>query len=539
LNLEVHGRSPEAEMKLRENLLARSVVGASLAGLLFCSAVSFAQAPPSAPQPAPNPRGAPIRALGSAWNPKSIAAIKASNAKKDDQFGFIVALSGDGNTMAASSTAEDSAAKGINGNQADHSALNAGAVYVFVRTGGAWVQQAYLKASNAKSGDQFGSSLALSNDGNTLAVGAVGEPSSATGVNGNQADTSMPGAGAVYVFTRAGNAWSQQAYVKASNTGEKSDGDQFGYSVALSGDGNTLATGAISEDSAATGINGNQADNSADSAGAVYVFTRAGGAWSQQAYVKPWNTTNRGNLFGYSVGLSGNGDTLAAGSYDEERGKGAVYVFTRSGGAWSQQIRLMASNAEDGDSLGCSIAISDDGNTVAAGAFDEDSLLRGIQPPTEGSNDAASDVSTGAAYVFVRNGSAWSQQAFVKATNTRLNDQFAWALALSRDGNTLAVGAHLEDSGASGLNGNQEDASAEDSGAAYVYTRSGTTWSPAAYVKASSPRSSAEFGISLALNGDGKVLAVGAFKDSSGGAGVNPAHAVKPAEESGAAYIYY
>jgi hypothetical protein len=349
----------------------------------------------------------------------------------------------------------------------------------------------------------------------------------------------MPGAGAVYVFTRAGGTWVQQAYVKASNTGEKSDGDQFGYSVALSGDGNTLATGAISEDSAATGINGNQADNSADSAGAVYVFARAGGAWSQQAYVKPWNTTNRGNLFGYSVGLSGNGDTLAAGSYDEERGKGAVYIFTRSGGAWSQQIRLMASNAEDGDSLGCSIAISDDGNTVAAGAFDEDSLLRGIQPPNEGSNDSASDVSTGAAYVFVRNGLVWSQQAFIKATNTRLNDQFAWALALSRDGNTLAVGAHLEDSGASGLNGNQEDASAEDAGAAYVYTRSGTTWAPAAYVKASSPRASAEFGISLALNGDGKVLAVGAFKDSGGGTGVNPVHAAKPAEESGAAYIYY
>jgi hypothetical protein len=198
----------------------------------------------------------------------------------------------------------------------------------------------------------------------------------------------------------------------------------------------------------------------------------------------------------------------------------------------------MASNAEDGDSLGCSISISDDGNTMVAGAFDEDSLLRGIQPPTEGSNDAASDVSTGAAYVFVRNGTAWTQQAFVKATNTRLNDQFAWALSLSRDGNTLAVGSHLEDSGASGLNGNQEDATAEDSGAAYIYMRTGTTWAPAAYVKPSTPRASAEFGISLSLNADGKVLAVGAFKDS-GGAGVNPAKAAKAAEESGAAYVYY
>jgi len=526
-------------MKLRKIVLAGSFFTMIFVGLTISCGVSFAQAPAPTPQPALIPRGGPVRVAGSPWNPKSIAYLKASNAKKDDQFGLTVALSADGNTMAVGSAGEDSAAKGVNGNQADQSAVNAGAVYVFVRTGGAWVQQAYLKASNTKAGNQFGSSLAISNDGNTLAVGATGEGSSATGVNGDQTDASMPGAGAVYVFTRAGSTWSQQAYVKASNTGEKSDGDQFGYSLALSGDGNTLATGAISERSAATGINGNQADKSADGAGAVYVFTRSGTTWSQQAYVKPWNTTVRGGLFGYSVGLSGSGDTMAVGAYDEERGKGAAYIFVRKGSEWSQQIRLMASNAEAGDSLGCSIAISDDGNTMVAGAFDEDSLLRGIQPPTEGSNDQASDVSTGAAYVFVRKGTVWTQQAFVKATNTRLNDQFAWALSLSRDGNTLAVGSHLEDSGASGLNGNQEDATSEDSGAAYIYTRTGTTWAPAAYVKPSTPRASAEFGINLALNGDGEVLAVGAFKDSGGGTGVNPGKTAKSATESGAAYVYY
>jgi hypothetical protein len=526
-------------MKLGKNVLAGNFFSLLVAGIAIGCGVSFAQAPSATPQPALIPRGGPVRVAGSPWNPKSIAYLKASNAKKDDQFGLTVAMSGDGNTMAVGSASEDGAAKGVNGKQGDSSTVNAGAVYIFARMGSAWVQEAYLKASNAKAGDQFGSSLAISNDGNTVAVGALGEPSSATGINGDQADKSMPGAGAVYVFTRAGSAWSQQAYIKASNTGEKSDGDQFGYSLALSGDGNTLATGAISERSAATGINGNQADKSADGAGAVYVFTRAGTAWSQQAYVKPWNTTARGNLFGYSVGLSGNGDTMAVGAYDEERGKGAAYIFVRKGAEWSQQIRLMASNAETGDSLGCSIAISDDGNTMVAGAFDEDSLLRGIQPPTEGSNDQASDVSTGAAYVFVRNGAAWTQQAFIKATNTRLNDQFAWALSLSRDGNTLAVGSHLEDSGASGLNGNQEDATAVDSGAAYIYTRTGTSWAPAAYVKPSTSRASAEFGISLSLSSDGKALAVGAFKDSGGGTGVNPAKAAKPAAESGAAYVYY
>jgi hypothetical protein len=526
-------------MNFSRKMIRAFLLSLAIAGFAWYGAPGFGQAQAPPPQPAPSPRGTPIRPAANAWSPKSIAYLKASNAKKDDQFGFTVALSGDGNTMAVGTTAESSAAKGVNGNQSDHSALNAGAVYVFTRSGGNWVQQAYLKASNAKASDQFGASLALSGDGNTLAVGATGESSSATGVNGNQADTSMAGSGAVYVFTRSGAAWSQQAYVKASNTGEKEDGDQFGYSVALSSDGNTLATGAIAEKSAATGINGDQTNKAADGSGAVYVFTRNGGTWAQQAYVKPWNTTVRGALFGYSVGLSGNGDTMAVGTYDEDRGKGAVYIFARKDGKWAQQNRLTASNAEGGDSLGCAISISDDGNTVVAGAFDEDSLLRGIQPPNEGSNDAASDVSTGAAYVFVRNGAAWTQQAFIKATNTRLNDQFAWALSLSRDGNTLAVGAHLEDSGATGLNGDQEDASAEDSGAVYVYARSGTTWTPVAYVKAPNTKASAEFGISLALNADGKVLAVGAFKEGSGGAGINPAKSAKAAPESGAAYVYY
>jgi hypothetical protein len=159
-------------MKLRKKNPAAGRFGLMLAGLALCSAATFAQGP--TPQPAANPRGTPLRAIGSAWNPKSIAYLKASNGKKDDQFGSTVAISGDGHTMAVSSTAEDSAAKGINGNQADHSALNAGAVYIFNRNGDAWVQQAYVKASNAKAAYQFGSSLALSNDGNTLAVGAVG-----------------------------------------------------------------------------------------------------------------------------------------------------------------------------------------------------------------------------------------------------------------------------------------------------------------------------------------------------------------------------
>ncbi len=473
------------------------------------------------------------------WQPKSVAYIKASNTNKDDQFGGAVALSGDGNTLAVGAVNEDGAGKGVNPvTKGKEMVTNSGAVYVYTRTAAGWKQQAYLKASNAGEGYQFGNALSLTNDGNLLAVGSIGEASSAVGINSNQNDSSMPGAGAVYVFARNGGNWSQQAYVKSSNTGGPVVGYQFGYSVSLSSDGSTLAVGQTSDPSNATGINGDQKNTSAPDSGAVFVLGRDGDAWTQQAYVKPWNTTQRGVLFGYSVGLSGNGDTMGVGTYDEDRGRGAVYAFTRKNRNWAQQMRLTASNAEPGDSLGCSLAISDDGNTIVAGAFDEDAILPGIPPPDAGANDAADDTSSGAAYVFVRKDGKWSQQAYVKAFNTRENDQFGWALAISRDGNTFAIGSHLEDSGAKGINGDMKDTTAEDSGAVYVYTRSGDTWSPAAYVKASNTKPAAEFGIAVALNADGKVLAVGATKENSAAKGVNGNQKDVSMVNAGAAYVY-
>jgi hypothetical protein len=166
-------------------------------------------------------------------------------------------------TLAVSALAEDSSATGINGNQADNSAANSGAVYVFTRTATTWAQQAYLKASHTGADDRFGPRVALSANGSTLVVGASAEDSSATGVNGNQADSSAANSGAVYVFTRTATTWAQQAYLKASNAGAD---DQFGRSLALSGDGSTLAVGAPSEDSSASGVNGNQTDNSVSEA---------------------------------------------------------------------------------------------------------------------------------------------------------------------------------------------------------------------------------------------------------------------------------
>jgi hypothetical protein len=142
-------------------------------------------------------------------------------------------------------------------------------VYVFVRTGTTWTQQAYVKASNTGKDDWFGSRLALSGDGNTLAAAAQLEDSSAQGINGKQDDDSAQEAGAVYFFTRTGTTWAQKFYVKGSNTEAF---DELGSSVALSRDGRTMAVGARAEHSAAKGINGNQGDNSAAEAGAGYVF---------------------------------------------------------------------------------------------------------------------------------------------------------------------------------------------------------------------------------------------------------------------------
>ena len=485
--------------------------------------------------------GAPIRQL---------AYLKASNSDAFDHFacggslpghiGNALAVSGDGNTIAVGAPHESSAARGINGNQDDDSLYNSGAVYVYVRRGDAWTQQAYLKASNAGQSDQFGLSLSLSRDGNTLAVAAPWEASAATGVNGNQQDDSIPQAGAVYVFTRAGNTWSQHSYIKASNTGRKGvgddvEGDQFGFSISISGDGNTLAVGAVGEDSNAAGIDGVQTDDSAAGSGAVYVFTKTGNTWAQQAYLKSSNS-EAADLFGYGVGLSDDGNALAVAGYDEDgsgkginppndnsgNGTGAIYAFDRRAGAWRQTGYFKGSRSQRNDALGYAVAISGDGNTIAAGTGEESCLNGGINP-------AGCDVDTfppqlaagsvGAAYVWGRRGDSWVEQAFIKASNPDLEDWFSVRLALSRDGSRLFVGAAMEDSAAKGINGAQDDDSAEDSGAAYLYERSGTTWRQLAYIKASNTEAYDEFGSSVAISGDGRTILAGArMKDEGAGA---------------------
>jgi trimeric autotransporter adhesin len=396
---------------------------------------------------------------GTTWTQQ--AYLKASNTTASDGFGVSVSLSGD--TLAVGADSEDS---GVVGKQDDNAATNAGAVYVFVRSGTTWTQQAYLKASNPGSPDHFGVAVSLS--GNSLAVGAYLEDSASPGINGIQNDETAPDAGAVYVFVRSGVTWAQQAYIKASNP---STTDYFGRTVSLSGD--TLAVGAYEEDSSATGVNGAQNDIVTNS-GAVYVFIRNGVTWVQQAYIKPSNTAVS-DFFGYSVALSG--DTLAVGALLEDSSatgvngnqssndaadSGAVYVFVRNGTLWTQQAYLKPSNTGMGDNFGCSVALS--GDTLAVGACQEDSATTLVNGDA-GDNAA---VSSGAAYVFVRSGATWTQEAYVKASNAGPSDTFGFSVALS--GSTLVVGANLETSGAIGINPDgQTNNGTAAAGAVYLF----------------------------------------------------------------------
>jgi hypothetical protein len=483
-----------------------------------------------------------FRRTGSTWAQE--AYVKASNTGVDDRFGWSLALSADGSTLAVGAYLEESNATGVDGNQANNSAPRSGAVYVFRRTGSTWVQEAYVKASNTGTSDNFGYSVALSSDGSTLAVGANQEGSNATGINGNQADNSSLASGAVYVFLRTGSTWTQEAYVKASNTGTN---DQFGFSVALSSDGSTLAVGAYREASNATGVNGNQADNSASQSGAVYVFRRTGSTWAQEAYVKASNTGGS-DQFGSSVALSSDGSTLAVGARGEASSatgvdgnqadnsadnSGAVYVSDAFRGPSLEQY-LKASNTGGNDNFGVSVALSSDGSTLAVGAYREASNATGV----DGNQADNSGRENGAVYVFRRTGSTWAQEAYIKASNSGTFDQFGWSLALSSDGSTLAVGASGEDSNATGVDGNQADNSASNSGAVYVFRHTGSTWAQEAYIKASNSGAFDLFGWSLALSSDSSTLAVGAYGEASNATGVDGNQVDNSSLNSGAVYVF-
>jgi len=404
--------------------------------------------------------------------------IKASNTNTNDQFGSAISLSTDGNILAVGALDEDSNVTGVNGDQTNNTTSNAGAVYIFTRSGTVWTQEAYIKASNTDEDDVFGLAVSLSADGNILAVGAEGEDSNATGINGNQTNNAASNAGAVYIFTRNGIVWTQEAYIKASNTSTAGLLGLFGDTVSLSAGGSTLAVGARAENSNATGINGDQAGGVAFSSGAVYIFTRSNTIWTQEAYIKASNA-EAGDFFGNVISLSQDGNTLAVGALGEDsnatgvngdssnnglNASGAVYIFSRSGTVWTEEAYLKSFESDANDFFGEFLSLSAGGNTLAVAAKREDSNATGINGDL--ANNGAGD--SGAVYIFRRQGSLWLEGRYIKASNTDGGDFFGSSISLNANGNTLVVAAQREDSNATGIGGDQTNDSASFAGAVYV-----------------------------------------------------------------------
>jgi hypothetical protein len=455
------------------------------------------------------------------------AFLIPSNPGSFDWFGHSVAISGD--TIVVGAPREDSLSTGVNSTPIDSSDVhNAGAAYVFVRTGGVWTQQAYLKppsVGTTQIGDEFGWSVGISGD--TIVVGAPGEDSDTTGVNSTPNEGSA-GAdpGAAYVFVRVAGVWSQQAYLKVPNPGTTSRFDRFGTSVAVSGD--TVVVGNPGEDSSSTGVNSTPNDGITYTSGAAHVFVRVGGVWSAQAYLKPANvgTSQLSDEFGISVAISG--DTIVVGAWKEASsstgvnstpnelagGAGAAYVFVRVGGDWSQQAYLkpaqfVPSGGGQFNDFGFSVSVS--GDTVVVGARGEDSSNLGVNSAPDVSPPS---IDAGAAYVFVRVAGQWSQQAYLKPASvgtTQAGDFFGQSVAVS--GDTIVVGASMEDSQSFGVNSTPNELAA-GAGAAYVFERSSGSWTQVAYLKrAAGPLDSwqAHFGYSVAVSGG--TIVVGSLQE--------------------------
>jgi len=465
----------------------------------------------------------------------SQAYLKASNTQPGDGFGWAVAIQG--NTIVVTAPGEDSAAVGVNGNQADNSAVNSGAAYVFVRSGATWVQQAYLKPSNTDPNDAFGLTAAISED--TIAIGAPAEDSASSIINGAQGDNTSPSAGAVYVFVRNNGVWTQQAYIKAPNPDAL---DSFGTSLDLSG--NILVVGAPGEDSTATGVflgpNTAMNDNGRSSTGAAYSFMRNGGAWSFHSYIKASNT-GEGDAFGSAVAISR--DTIVVGAPAEDSNStmingdqadnsaasaGAAYVFSFVNGQWSQQAYLKAPNAEAIDTFGIGVDIS--GDLIVVGARGEDSSAVGVNGNQADNLASAS----GAAYVFRRQGGVWSNEAYLKASNTEQFDLFGDKVAISAD--SIVVTATGEDSALGGTLGNPGNNASPGAGAAYVFQKNAGVWSQQGFLKASNANPGDMFGGSAAIS-PLEVL-VGATMEDSNSATINFGSTNNDAIDAGAAYVF-
>lgn len=447
-------------------------------------------------------------------NPIRSLSVTSENRDDQDRAGSAVAVAG--GLLLVALPGDDSGSTGVDGDEADDSASESGAVALYERgpiplIGDTWLQVAFLKASNTDPGDGFGSSVAVSADGSTLAISA---PFEASGT-GDEGDDSAEGSGAVYVFVRSGETWVQQGYLKAPNLDAD---DNFGV-VALNRDGSVLAVGAPMEDS---GNPSDPEDDGAADAGAVYLFSRAGDTWLEDGYVKA-SIPGAGDLFGSALALNADGTRLVVGAPGEDGSStgfdgdesddaatdaGAVYLFDRSGPSWVQTAYIKASNADAGDAFGTSLALGGiDSNVLTIGAPGEASAstLNGDQ-----SDDSMQGA--GAAYVFDLSTS--TQEAYVKASNPDADDRFGHAVAMT-DGSPpeLVVGAPHESSSATRFDGDQDDDAAPQTGAVYRYRGGMGGWTQVFYLKPFNGGPGALFGSSLHLTEDRVIVGAPGYTD--------------------------
>ncbi len=282
------------------------------------------------------------------------------------------------------------------GGSEDNSSV--GAVWVFTRTEGVWSQQGSKLTGTGYSGTSYqGRSLSLSADGNTMAVGGSFDNSAA---------------GAVWIFSRSGSTWSQVGS-KLVGTGAIGASQQ-GYSVSLSSDGTTLAVGGY-------------IDNS--NIGAVWIFTKSGSTWSQQGSKLVGTGATGAAKQGISVGLSSDGNTLVFGGRSDNSNVGAVWVFTRSGSTWSQQgSKLVGTDYVGYPIQGCSISLSADGNTLVSGGTSDNTTV-------------------GAAWVFTRTAGVWSQEGPKLVGTGATGDAYRGPVSISDDGNTIILAGSEDSSG--------------------------------------------------------------------------------------------
>jgi hypothetical protein len=360
-----------------------------------------------------------------------------SNGSATAQQATSLAISTDGSTVVIGAPGDNS---------------NAGAAWIFVKNGTNWEQQGgKLLGTGATSGARMGAAVAVSLDGKTIALGAPGDNSNA---------------GAVFIFTRDGDTWNQEGD-KLTGVGAVGAAQQ-GTSVALSGDGNTVVTGGIADDS----YNG-----------AVWAFVRTDGVWAQQGS-KMVSTGAIGRARqGASVAVSADGNTLITGGYQDNNRQGAVWIYTLTNCEWMQAgAKLVGTGGTVQAWQGYSVALSADGNTAISGAT-TDNLL------------------AGSAWIFTRSGGNWSQQGSrLVGTHATNSARQGSSVAISADGNTAISGGLNDDSG---------------KGAMWVFTRNGTSWmQQGSKLKGTNAVGAAKQGSSVAVNAIGTTALIGGPADN-------------------------